>query len=171
MWPVQDCRVDAGRGPPQALFAERGCGEGVAACALGDTATLHGGFEGDRPDTAPALLDSAVRDRPRRYGQVEPRHASVRDRENSCVRTVSGQQGTRTGGRNIASVHGRHDQIEALDTDARSVERVCLAWVDQMNLRQVAALLVDGEESELRLPDQRDVVSGRAGGSDETDEN
>jgi hypothetical protein len=36
----------------------------------------------------------------------------VRDREYPCVRTVSGQQGARPGGRHVASVHGRDDQAD-----------------------------------------------------------
>ena len=68
-----------------AVLAERGCSEGVTACALGDSTSVDGGLDGDRADTAPPLLDAAVADGPRRNPHVQTRHSTVRDREYSCV--------------------------------------------------------------------------------------
>ena len=64
-----------------------------------------------------------------------------------------------------------HHKIEAIETNTGGVERVGLTGIDQRDLRQVPAVFVDGKEPELGLTDQGDVVAGRSGGGDKSDEN
>ncbi len=83
---------------------------------------------------------------------------------------IPGEQSSCARGRYIAAVHGRHDQIDAVEADRRGVERVCRSWIHKMHFGEIPAVFVDGEQAQPRLADEGDVVAGGGRFGDEGDE-
>lgn len=89
----------------------------------------------------------------------------------ACVRACAGKDRPRPGRRYISLAHGADNQIDPVDTNAGDVQWVCVDGIDECDLGQIPALLMNGEQPESRLSDQCDVMAGCAGGSDDPDEN
>jgi hypothetical protein len=121
---------------------------------------VDGGVEGDRPDSASPLLDAAVAGNGRCDGEIDTGHVPVRQNQDAAVTAVACEQSPCARGWYGSSVHGRHDQIYAVETDRRGVERIGFSRIHEMRFCEIAAVFVDGEQAQSRLADEGDVVAG-----------